>query len=281
MASSRATRWRRNPCPARQRSAPGNAALPDNATASRNLQQALHGLPFRPGSFAPFLRDIEHSRGLPLIQRRDLDGTPWAARVDALLTPGRGQWIALAPLSGIAQSARLVEAVEQHPVPGMALLDIKGDTENLLRTARQQALYLMLAGIATIGVLLRVSLGSLRVAAITLLPVLAAMLTTTATLLALGERLNLFHLISLLLVLGIGMNYALFFQRRPENPESAQRASLAVGLCGMTSLTAFTCLMLTPIPVLHAIGLTVLLGTLFSLLYAAAWRPDNALRNPG
>jgi predicted exporter len=256
-------------------------ALPDNATASRNLQQALQGLPFRPGIFAPFLRDIEHSRGLPLIQRRDLDDTPWAARVDALLAPRQGQWIALAPLSGIAQATRLTAAVKQHPVPGMALLDIKGDTETLLRNAREQALHLMLAGIVTIGLLLRFSLGSARAAATTLLPVLAAMLTTTATLLALGERMNLFHLISLLLVLGIGLNYALFFQRSTENPESGQRASLAVGLCGLTSLAAFTCLMLTPIPVLHAIGLTVLLGTLFSLLYAAAWRPNNATSNRG
>jgi predicted exporter len=248
------------------------SALPDSATARRNLQQALQGLPFRPGNFAPFLREIEHSRRLPLIQRRDLDGTPWAARVDALLTPGQGQWIALAPLAGIAQPARLIAAVNQHPVTGMSLLDIKGDTETLLRNAREQALLLMLAGVGTIGLLLWFSLGNARVAAMTLLPVLAAMLTTTASLLALGERLNLFHLISLLLVLGIGLNYALFFQRRAESPESARRATLAVGLCGLTSMGAFTSLALTPIPVLHAIGLTVLFGTLFSIFYAATWR---------
>jgi predicted exporter len=247
-------------------------ALPDSATLSRNLQQALHGLPFRAGSFAPFLRDIEHSRSVPLIQRRDLDGTPWAARVDALLAPGQGQWVALAPLSGIAQAASLTAAVKQHRAPGMALLDIKGDTETLLRHARKQSLHLMLAGVVSIGLLLRFGLGSTRIAARTLLPVLAAMLTTTAALLALGERLNLFHLISLLLVLGIGLNYGLFFQRGAENPEAAQRAALAVGLCGMTSLAAFTCLMLVSIPVLHAIGLTVLLGTLLSLFYASAWR---------
>jgi predicted exporter len=257
------------------------AALPDGATASRNLQQALQGLPFRPGSFAPFLQDIERARSLLLIQRRDLDGSPWAARVDALLTQGQGRWIALAPLSGISQAARLTAAVNQHGAPGVALLDIKGDTETLLRNARKQALHLMLAGIATIGLLLGVSLGSAGAAARTLLPVLAAMLTTTGTLLALGIQLNLFHLISLLLVLGIGLNYALFFQRRAENPESAQRAGLAVGLCGMTSLAAFACLTFTPIPVLHAIGLTVLLGTLYSLFYAAAWRPNSAMPDPG
>jgi predicted exporter len=257
------------------------SALPDSATASRNLQQALQGLPFRSGSFTPFLQDIEHTRSLPLIQRRDLDGSPWAARVDALLTQGQGQWIALAPLSGVSQVARLTAAVSQHDAPGVALLDIKGDTETLLRNAREQALHLMLAGIATIGLLLGLSLGSVSAAAKVLLPVLAAMLTTMGTLLALGIRLNLFHLISLLLVMGIGLNYALFFQRRAENPEAAQRAGLAVGLCGMTSLAAFACLTLAAIPVLNAIGLTVLLGTLYSLFYAAAWRPNSGMRNPG
>ncbi|HEX7972050.1 MAG TPA: permease-like cell division protein FtsX, partial [Thiobacillus sp.] len=257
------------------------AALPDSATAGRNLQQALQGLPFRPGSFTPFLRDIERTRTLPPIRRRDLDGSPWAARVDALLTQGQGQWIALAPLSGISQPTRLTAAVDRLGAPGVALLDIKGDTETLLRNARKQAWHLMLAGIATIGLLLGVGLGSAGAAVRTLLPVLAAMLTTTATLLALGIRLNLFHLISLLLVLGIGLNYALFFGRRAEDPESARRAGLAVGLCGMTSLAAFACLTLTSIPVLRAIGLTVLLGTLYSLFFAAAWRPNNARHDPG
>jgi predicted exporter len=249
------------------------AALPDGATLRRNLDKALEGLPFRPGSFEPFLRDIEHGRSLPLIQRSDLEGTPWAARVEALLIREQGQWIALAPLSGVSEPARLRAALEQHHTPSVTLLDIKRDTETLLSNAREQAILLILAGIAAIALLLRIDLGSTRAAARTLLPVLAAMLTTAATLLALGISLNLFHLISLLLVLGTGMNYALFFQRRAENAEDARRAGLAVGLCSLTSLAAFTCLTLTSIAVLQAIGLTVLLGTLFLLLFSASWRP--------
>lgn len=267
--------------PSQAAQAARRGTLPDSASASRNLQLALQGLPFRPGSFAPFLDDIERARSLPPIERHDLDGTPWAARVDALLTQSDGRWIALAPLSGVSQATRLSAAVKQHGAAGVALLDIKHDTETLLSNARQQALKLMLAGIATIALLLWVGLGKAAAAARTLLPVLAAMLTTTAALLALGIRLNLFHLISLLLVLGIGLNYAVFFQRRADNQDSAQRAGLAVGLCGMTSVAAFACLTLTSIPVLHAIGLTVLLGTLFSLFYAAAWRPHNSMLNRG
>ncbi len=245
-------------------------ALPDRVTAGRNLQHALQGLPFRDNTFTPFLQEIERTRSLPPIERRDLDGTPWATRVDALLIERQGKWIALAPLSGIADPARLADAFARHCAPGVALLDIKGDTEALLRNARTQAQGLILAGVVTIALLLWTALRSARAAALTLLPVLAAMLTTVAALLALGIRLNLFHLISLLLVMGTGMNYALFFQRRAENEEDARRTALAVALCGITSLGAAAILALAAIPVLHAIGLTILLGTLFSLFYAVA-----------
>jgi predicted exporter len=100
-------------------------------------------------------------------------------------------------------------------------------------------------------------------------------------LLALDIRLNLFHLISLLLVLGIGLNYALFFQRYPGSGAPHPQAGLAVGVCGTTSAVAFACLAVSSVPALHAIGATVLLGTLFSLLYAAAFRPLNSPQNPG
>ncbi len=261
--------------------------LPDAATTTRNLAQALRGLPFRPDTFAPFLRDVAGTRALPLIQRSDLDGTLWASRVDALLMQSNQQWLALAPLSGVKAPARLQADIAQRGGTGVTLLDIKGDAETLLRHTREQSLWLVAIGIAVIGVLLVATLGSVRVALTTLAPVLASMLMTVAALVAMGERLNLFHLISLLLVLGIGLNYALFFLRPPtareigSNPPDAasepsagdaSRATLAVTVCGMTSLTAFACLTLSAIPVLHAIGLTVLLGTLFSLMNVAAWR---------
>jgi predicted exporter len=251
------------------------AALPDSATARSNLQRALVGLPFKPDAFAPFLRELEAARSLPTIQRRDLDGTPWATRVDALLIPSGGHWLALAPLSGVADPKRLRAAVAQHATSGVALLDLKSDTETLLRHARDQALRLVVVGLVLIAALLAWALNSMRAAIRALLPVVAAMLGSVALLVLFGERLNLFHLIALLLVLGIGLNYALFFQRPDDDSATTERATLAVTLCGATSLTAFMCLALASIPVLHAIGLSVVLGTLLSLLNLAALSPPR------
>lgn len=249
------------------------AALPDPASAARNLEFALQGLPFRADAFAPFLRDLEATRHLPPLTRQSLGNTLWATRVDALLTPSEGQWLALAPLSGVNAPTVLRHAIAAHPE--VSLIDLKGDAESLLRHAREQALWLVGVGIVVIALLLAVALKSPRAAARALLPVLTALVMAVAALVLAGERLNLFHLISLLLVLGIGLNYALFFQDRDTH---STQARLAVSLCGATSLTAFACLALSRIPVLHAVGLSVVLGTLFSLLNLAASRkPGRAM----
>src|SRR5258707_3160485 len=49
---------------------------------------------------------------------------------------------------------------------------------------------------------------------------------TTGALLALGNRLTIFHLVAMLLVVGVGLNYALFFNRdRRDDARSEEHTS--------------------------------------------------------
>jgi predicted exporter len=113
-------------------------------------------------------------------------------------------------------------------------------------------------------------LRSLREAARVLAPVLAALVIDVAILLLWGKRLSLFNLVALLLVVGIGLNYALFFNRPAANPDERQRTLLSLVVCGATTLSAFGCLALSQTPVLHAIGVTVTVGTILSFVMSAA-----------
>jgi predicted exporter len=99
-------------------------------------------------------------------------------------------------------------------------------------------------------------------------PLFAIALTVTLFTLV-GEKLSLFHLVSLLLVLGIGLNYALFFHRVARASEESRQTSLALGLCIFATLSAFGTLASSQTPVLHAIGLTVSVGAVLSLLLSA------------
>ena len=74
---------------------------------------------------------------------------------------------------------------------------------------------------------------------------------------------------SLLLVIGIGLNYALFFNRPFADDADRRRHWLSLTVCILATLSAFGALAFSRTPVLHAIGLTVGLGAFFSLLVAA------------
>jgi predicted exporter len=93
---------------------------------------------------------------------------------------------------------------------------------------------------------------------------------TAGTLIHLEGSLTLFHLVALLLVAGIGSNYAIFFCRLPAE-SGARRTTLAsVALASATTFIAFVLLATSTTPVLHMIGTTVAIGTLAGLAASAA-----------
>jgi predicted exporter len=66
-----------------------------------------------------------------------------------------------------------------------------------------------------------------------------------------GHQLTIFHLVGLLLVVGVGSNYTLFFERETFGRTDSPR----------------TLVSLARAPVLSAIGTTVALGAFLSLLF--------------
>jgi len=243
------------------------AALPEARDLHRSLERALRGLPYRADAFAPFERDVEAARRGPLLTIEDLRGTGLDLKVQSLLTARDGEWHALIPLRGVRDPARLRSLAERLPEGARAsFLDLKAESDRLIGGYRSQTLVLAGLGALAIAVLLYLGLRSLRAALRVMLPVYAAIAMTVACLTLLGIGLSLFHLVSLLLVLGIGLNYALFFSQAQAGTDSEQGTSLALSVCFLTTFAAFGCLATSRIPVLSAIGITVTLGCALSLL---------------
>jgi predicted exporter len=254
--------------PSRRTQEARRAALPDAATLERNLRSALARSPFRKDAFAPFLRDVERTRAGGLLDAEALRGTALGARVSALLVEDGGGWAALAPLRGVADAARLARGAT---AAGFELLDLKEESNRLVSAYRDQSLRLFALGLACIAALLALSLRSARRAARVFLPVAGAAALTVAALLAMGRALSLFNLVALLLVIGVGLNYALFFERPQAEGAERARTRLAVAVCAASTLAVFGCLMLSQTPVLRAIGETVFLGCLLAAALSAAF----------
>jgi predicted exporter len=99
-----------------------------------------------------------------------------------------------------------------------------------------------------------------------LAPTAAASALTLAILGLAGQHLQLFHVLALMLLLGVGVDYGIFMQEDRERGDDAPW--LAVGLSAASTLLSFGLLALSGTPALRAFGLTMLLGT--ALVWLAA-----------
>jgi predicted exporter len=247
------------------------AALPEESELARHLATATEGLPFRDGLFAPFLAEVERARTAPPVDAKALEGTVWGLAARALLVEVEGRWAGLAPLTGLTDAGALAAAVGALHDPAVSLLDLKAESDAMVSAYRDQSLRLAGLGVLVIAAVLALGLRSARAVIVVMLPVLAAVATTAAALVAAGTRLSLLHLVALLLVLGIGTNYSLFFSRFVPDDDERLRSAYAVLVATATTLIAFGALATSGTAILQAIGTTVALGAALSLLFAAAW----------
>jgi len=79
----------------------------------------------------------------------------------------------------------------------------------------------------------------------------------------------------MLLIVAVGSNYALFFDRTPKSDDAgrdpARLRMLASLLCAnVTTFAGFGLLAFSSVPVLNAIGMTVGPGAVLALVFAAA-----------
>lgn len=248
-------------------------AIPEPATLRTNLQQALDGLPFQPDLFTPFLSDASAAKTQPLLDRGDFENTHLMLKLASLLFQREGRWRAILPLRGVADTDRLASEVAAYDLNGATFLDLKGESDQLYRTYRHQALLLSFLGGVAIVVLLLVSLRSPSRAFQVVLPLAGAVVVTAALLIAGGQKLTVFNLVGLLLVIGVGSNYSLFFEQRGilstvGSSADQERALTSVILANLCTVIGFGVLSFSSVPVLHGIGATVGLGAVLSLLFS-------------
>jgi predicted exporter len=150
----------------------------------------------------------------------------------------------------------------------------------MLTNYRVKAVRLFLIGSALTVLLLLISLKNFARTRRVLMSAYSAALVTAAILVAAGIPLTLFHLVSLLLVIGLGLDYGLFFNRDAVTPAERRRTVRGVVVCNISTVLVFGLLALAVTPVLQAIGTTVALGAVLSLAFAGLLAPPapNRLR---
>jgi predicted exporter len=257
------------PSTARQRARQNS--LPAPAELETRLAQAVQGLPVHAQLFAPFIAEVAVARKLPLLQTADLAQTSMAMAVDALLIQGKDHWSVLLPLTAptnVGINANHVRtALSATGLPDVDFVDMKAESDRLYSGYLQEAITLSLGGlVAIVGLLLMVFRSPMQVVRI-IAPLAAAVITVTAGLAVFGQQLILLHLVGLLLVVAVGSNYALFFNRAEHS--LAPRTLASMFLANLTTVAGFGLLSFSNVSILQAMGVTVAPGVILAMIFAA------------
>jgi len=256
------------------------AALPGAEALTEALDTAQHGLPFRAGVFGPFLADVARARELPPLTLEALRGTPLGAPLEGLLHKREDRYVAIVAFSGVSAPDQL-ERWAAALGDAVTLIDLKRAAVGLVVSQRERMLWCLAAAAALLVLVVRIALGGWRRAGRVLAPMSLTTLAVVAILRAIGQPLDLFHLISLVLAAGLGLDYALFFERAGTDREERLRTLHAVLVCAISTLLVFVLLSLSSIPVLRSIGVTVTLGVFINFLFALCLPAEAAARNHG
>jgi predicted exporter len=241
--------------------------LPDASTLETSLRSALVGTPFREDAFEPFLADVAVAKSAePLTIDRARD-SPIGARVEMLLAPQGDSVSAFVTFSGVNDVAAL-RSLAAAAGPNVTLLDVKDAAESLVAEHRTTILWTL--GIAFVLLTAVVATALRRAARVwrVLAPMTLTTVVTIALLRATGVSMNLFHLMALTLAAGLGLDYALFFERAQLEPADRTRTLHAILVCGLSTLMVFALLATSSLPVLRAIGLTVSIGVVSNFFLA-------------
>jgi len=139
---------------------------------------------------------------------------------------------------------------------------------------RRLSLGLLALALLIMAAVLSLTLGLARGMRVVAVPALALVVSLAAVGYS-GALFSVFNLMALLLVLGVGIDYALFYHCAP----SAGRptAALGIGMAALTTILAFGLLVFSDTPVISAFGMTLLPGLTAAWLLALvtgseAWR---------
>jgi predicted exporter len=258
------------PLPSRHAQLARQAALPDAAAILQaNLTQAMRDLPFRSTTFATFPQEIAAAKQQALLDRTALQGSNLGLKLDSLLLQRDAGWLLMLPLRGVQDAALIEQGIQRMTQTPFILLDMTRESAQMLHDYRRDASKYALLGALTIVALLFVSLRSARRVFEVTLPLIAAVIIVTAGLLLNGQSLSIFHLIGLLLVVAVGSNYALFFDQRCTSPQDRERTITSLLFANASTVLGFGLLSFSQSQVLSAIGTTVALGAVLSLVFSS------------
>ncbi len=243
---------------------------------AEKFEHAITQAGFRPQAFAGeggFLRLVRGEFDPPPpLTFDDLQNSPLAPLVRSFRLDLEGQIAVVTFVRGVADGPALTKALAT--IEGAYYFDHGATMEAAYRRYRKRSLELIAIGLLAVLALVLARYRRIRPAISAYVPACIAAATTLAILGLFGGPVHILHIVSLLLVLSMGVDYGVFLTEASISGEGETHrretaaALLSIVFACISTVLAFGLLGMSRYPALEAIGTTVGLGVMLSLLCA-------------
>ncbi|MCY1069141.1 MMPL family transporter [Nannocystis sp. RBIL2] len=242
------------------------AALADPSLPAR-LDAAFVAEGFRAGSFAKFFADMSH--GPDVMRPADLAATPLAEAARTFRAELDGGEVAVVTLlRGVSDATALQARLAE--LPQVRYFDQQGMMQAAFGRYRARTLELVVFGLFAVLAMVWVRYRRFGLALAAFAPAVLAAATALSLVALSGVTIGILHVVALLLVLSMGVDYGVFLAESRRDPSGFDATVLSVLLACLSTVLAFGLLAMSQSPALQAIGVTVGLGVLLSLVLAPA-----------
>lgn len=153
-----------------------------------------------------------------------------------------------------------------HKFPDVLYVNPRNEYKNLFKTYRQTML--IMEGFIFLGLLIILTLlKDFNAACKIILPLVLTLMNTSSFLALFGIAFTLFHVMASILLICIGIDYALFLNYRTSTGNKQERSILTANiLCALTTLMSFGMLIFSQTKAVHDFGLFIFIGIIFCFL---------------
>jgi len=225
------------------------------------IERAFSRSGFRPGAFAAFEAAVAEPGSLPL-RVEDIAASPLARVLDSLVELD-GRWAVVTYLRGVHSGSAIVAALDS--LEGAHYVDQKEIVSGLYEGYRRSTTRMVALGSVVVLFVLLLRYRSFLPALLAFLPAALGASCTFGLFGLFGEPVNVASAVSLLVILGMGVDYGIFAVDSATRAETQGATLSSLLVSCVTSVFVFGVLALSEQPVLRAIGLTTGIGVLLAL----------------
>lgn len=244
------------------------AILPNRHTVENAVKFAIKDMPFKTDIFRKFIDDVVASRTFSLFSMEEMQKTPLGRLLVSDLFSTNGVWVAIIRLRGVSDKSLLTDWLKTKPDIQETYYNIRSSVSEIIDLYRKNAILLLTIAIVVMIVFMQILNRSYMLTARIMSAPILAILISLGVQVFFDVGLNIFHILSLPLIIGIGVDYSLFFNRKPRDVTEFKQTLHGIVISAASTLVAFGVLIITDLPVLVAIGQTVTLGVLTCFIIA-------------